>query len=48
MKIKNKPSGPVRTLVTKEDVGELLEALSNIGFEDIYKDDIVDEMDSFL
>lgn len=47
MKIKNKPSGPVRTLVTKEDVGELLDSLSNIGFEDIYRDDIIDEMDSF-
>lgn len=47
MKIKKKPSKPVRTLVTEEDVGELLKALSDIGFEDIYKDDIIDEMKNF-
>lgn len=47
MKIKKKPSKPVRTLVTEEDVGELLDALSNIGFEDIYRDDIIDEMEGF-
>lgn len=47
MKIKKKISKPVRTLVTKEDVGELLDALSDIGFRDVYEDDIVDEMESF-
>lgn len=47
MKIKKKISKPVRTLVTKEDVGELLNALSDIGFEDIYEDDIIDEMEGF-
>lgn len=47
MKIKKKISKPVRTLVTKEDVGELLDALSDIGFRDVYEDDIVDEMENF-
>lgn len=48
MKIKKKISKPVRTLVTKEDVGELLYALSKIGFIGLYDDDIIDEMGDFL
>lgn len=47
MKIKKKPSKPVKTLVTEEDVGELLDALSDIGFVDLYRDDIIDEMEGF-
>lgn len=47
MKIKKKISKPVRTLVTEEDVVELLYALSDIGFEDIYKDDIIDKIEYF-
>ena len=48
MKIKKKIYKPVRTLVTKEDVGELLDALSYIGFKDFYEDDIVDEIEYFF
>lgn len=47
MKIKNRIYKPVKTLVTKKDIGELLDSLYGIGLTNFRKEDIIEDMKYF-